>query len=71
MFFSVFSNEEKSSVLPLLFPCGNRSKDTIPSALSRVGLKLNTVVCYNTTKDPSIELSLNTLSQEGVSTVIF
>ena len=62
-----FSGQEKCTLQPLLFLCGNLAQDTIPSKLEGVGLKVHSVVCYNTTRDPALEQSLYALSQQGVS----
>jgi uroporphyrinogen-III synthase len=57
-----FADKDIPSVDPLLFPCGNLARDTLPSELESVGLKVTRVVCYNTLRHPGIEESLKTLS---------
>ena len=63
---SVFSGQEKST-LPLLFPCGNLAMDTVQTELEKAGLKLNRLVCYNTTREPHIEENLKALRNLQVS----
>ena len=67
---TVYSDREKSMVAPLLFPCGNLAQETLPLKLEGVGLRVNRIVCYNTTRDSSIEQSLHILKQQGVSTFL-
>ena len=62
-----FSNQEKSIIPPLLFPCGNLAREAMPQVLKGAGLRVHIVVCYNTTRDPAIEHSLIILNQQGVS----
>lgn len=52
---------------PLLFLCGNLAHDTLSLKLESVGLRVNRVVCYDTTRDSAIEQSLHLLNQQGVS----
>lgn len=44
----------ESSRLPLIYPCGNLRRDTISAAASEKGIKLNEIVCYETTPDENI-----------------
>lgn len=64
---TVYSSHDKSSVLPLLYPRGNLSRDTVPEALLKDGLRVNSVLCYNTTSDSEIDQHLQHLSGQEVS----
>lgn len=68
---TVYSDHEKSMVAPLLFPCGNLAQDTLPLKLEGVGLRVNRIVCYNTTRDSSIEQNLHILKQQGVNSLFY
>ena len=64
---AVYSAEDGSSVPPLLFPCGNLARDTLPRVLQAAGLRVSSVHCYTTSRDPGIEPHLHSLRQQGVS----
>ena len=64
---TVYFSHDKSSVLPLLYPRGNLSRDTLPDTLLKEGLRVNSVLCYNTTSDSEIDTHLQHLSQQEVS----
>ncbi|CAH1784529.1 unnamed protein product, partial [Owenia fusiformis] len=54
----------KDKSKPLLFPCGNLRKETIPKSLTEAGIPFKDVCVYETTADPNIESRLSALLQE-------
>ena len=64
---SSYSKPQHSLLFPLLYPRGNLSRDTLPEALLKDGLRVNSVLCYNTTSDSEIDQHLQHLSGQEVS----
>jgi uroporphyrinogen-III synthase len=57
----IISNYKLSLVKPLLFPCGNIHKETLPMKLSNEGIKIQPVICYNTVPHPSLSSRLSSM----------
>ncbi|KAL0964782.1 hypothetical protein UPYG_G00328860 [Umbra pygmaea] len=56
-----------SSVLPLLFPCGSIKREVLPTALRQNGVRLDTLMVYQTAQHPDIEKNLkNHFTEQGV-----
>ncbi|XP_033106830.1 uroporphyrinogen-III synthase-like [Anneissia japonica] len=52
---------------PLLFPCGNLRRETIPQSLDDEGISFESVTVYETTAHPEIDESFrNLIKNEGV-----
>ncbi|XP_074615565.1 uroporphyrinogen-III synthase-like isoform X4 [Acropora palmata] len=49
---------------PLLFPCGNLRRETIPTEMEKAGIPLDSVQVYRTCADLNIEQSLEDLIKE-------
>ncbi|XP_015772125.1 PREDICTED: uroporphyrinogen-III synthase-like [Acropora digitifera] len=51
---------------PLLFPCGNLRRETIPTEMEKAGISLDSVQVYRTCADLNIEQSLKDVIKEKV-----
>jgi len=49
---------------PLLFPCGNLRRETIPTEMAKAGIALDGVQVYNTCADPTIKKALEDFIKE-------
>ena len=61
-----FSDEGKSSMKQLLFPCSSLRRETLPAAMERAGIPLRCLVSYNTVADPNIAEKVHSLFQQEV-----
>ena len=61
-----FSDEDKSSMKQLLFPCSSLRRETLPAAMERAGIPLHSLVSYNTVADPNITDKVHSLFQQEV-----
>ncbi|GBO12134.1 Uroporphyrinogen-III synthase [Araneus ventricosus] len=58
-------------VEPFLFPCSQRSKDTVPNILTEGGLQVKKVICYKTECNSHMEESLEKLiAEKGIPDII-
>ena len=57
-----FSSQDNShDHRPLLFPCSNLKRETLPRVLREAGLGLDSLNCYNTEPHPDILSNLHSL----------
>ncbi|XP_005671612.1 uroporphyrinogen-III synthase isoform X6 [Sus scrofa] len=57
----------ESSALPLLFPCGNLKRETLPRMLKDKGVPMESITVYQTIPHPGIQGNLNSYySQQGI-----
>lgn len=49
---------------PLLFPCGNLRRETIPTAMAKAGVALDSIHVYSTCADPNVKNLLEDLTKE-------
>ena len=68
--FAVVEKRESPSQLPLLFPCGNLRKDTLPEKLTAAGFALDEVLCYNTCAANDIAINAAALVKQKVSVML-
>ncbi|GBM35553.1 Uroporphyrinogen-III synthase [Araneus ventricosus] len=58
-------------VEPFLFPCSQKSKDTVPKTLTESGLEVKKVICYKTECNSHLEESLEKLiAEKGIPDII-
>lgn len=51
----------------LLFPCGNLRRETIPTAMAKAGIRLDSIHVYSTCADPNVmHLLDNLMEKQGV-----
>lgn len=62
---------QSPSYLPLLFPCGNLRKETLPSRLHEANIALQTCVCYSTVPNPLIESKLIEMTKNIPKFIVF
>ncbi|CAL1272824.1 unnamed protein product [Larinioides sclopetarius] len=55
---------------PFLFPCSQKSKDTVPKILTESGLEVKKVICYKTECNSHLEESLEKLIAENICIAI-
>ncbi|XP_047409384.1 uroporphyrinogen-III synthase isoform X4 [Sciurus carolinensis] len=59
--------EGESSVLPLLFPCGNLKREILPKMLKDKGIPMESITVYQTIPHPGIQVNLDSYySKKGV-----
>ena len=46
---------------PLLFPCGNLHKETLPQQLHEAGIGLHSLTCYETCPHSQLDTNIRTL----------
>lgn len=57
----------ESSALPLLFPCGNLKRETLPRMLKDKGVPMESITVYQTIPHPGIQGNLSSYySQQGI-----
>ncbi|XP_016065987.1 PREDICTED: uroporphyrinogen-III synthase isoform X3 [Miniopterus natalensis] len=57
----------ESPALPLLFPCGARKGETLPSVLKDRGIPMESIIVYQKTPHPGIQVNLNSYySTQGI-----
>ncbi|XP_047409380.1 uroporphyrinogen-III synthase isoform X2 [Sciurus carolinensis] len=57
----------ESSVLPLLFPCGNLKREILPKMLKDKGIPMESITVYQTIPHPGIQVNLDSYySKKGV-----
>ena len=64
--FSIDFRDHQGKDKPLLFPCSNLWKDTLPNRLKQAGIGLHCLVCYRTAAHSSIETNLLDLVKQKV-----
>ena len=64
--FLDFSSFDRQTLRPLLFPCGNLRKETLPSALQASSIPLQSVVSYTTNPHSALKPALLSLKERKV-----
>lgn len=66
-----FAAEDRTSLLPLLFPCAALKRETLPATLQAAGMRLNCLTCYETVAHSGIRENLEALRDKKVGVWCF